>query len=110
LHSITTYAFLDSGNSISICTDKIICDLGLRGKGCKITLQTMGNPYEMISVALDNIQICDIAMNNFIDLPRIFTKEEMPVNKLHIPTLAEIRKWLHLTKVNIPEKDAKIGL
>ena len=109
-HSVITYAFLDSGSSISMCTEKVLNDLGLNGKRSNITLQTMGLPYEMSSVALDNLQICDISMNNFVDLPRIFTKEQMPVTKSHIPTEHEIRKWPHLSKVDIPEVGAEIGL
>ena len=109
-YSILTYAFLDSGSSISLCTDRIMHELGLSGRRNKITLQTMGNPYDMYSVPLDNMQICDVTMTHTVDLPRLFTKDEMPVNKSHIPTVAEIRKWPHLANVDIPEVDAEIGL
>jgi hypothetical protein len=42
---------------------------------------------------LDGLQVCDIDMNYMIDLPTIYTKDNMPVSSIHIPTSDELLKW-----------------
>ena len=54
--------------------------------GVHLTLNTMGTPYEMDSYALSDLQVCDISMTQFVNLPRVYTKEKMPVDRDHKPT------------------------
>jgi hypothetical protein len=35
-------------------------------------------------------------------MPKVFTKEEMPVKNEHIPKQQEIKKWSHLTGIDQP--------
>jgi len=43
-------------------------------------------------------------------MPKVFTKEEMPVTKEHIPKQQEIKKWSHLTGIDVPDIDSDIGI
>lgn len=58
---------------------------------------------------LDGLQVCDIDMNNTIDLPTVYTKGEMPVTAAHIPKKDEITKWSHLNEVRLPDIDSTVG-
>jgi hypothetical protein len=62
----------------------------------------MGSPLKMNTYMLDGLQVCDIDMNYMIDLPTIYTKDNMPVSSIHIPTSDELLKWPHLNGVRIP--------
>lgn len=48
-HSVVTYAFFDSGSSVSFCTENLMRQLGASGKRCNITLNTMGEAYQLSS-------------------------------------------------------------
>jgi hypothetical protein len=49
-------------------------------------------------------------MEHLVDMPKVFTKEEMPVTNEHIPKQQEIKKWAHLTGINVPDIDSDIGI
>ncbi|VDI57782.1 Hypothetical predicted protein [Mytilus galloprovincialis] len=109
-HAIETYAFFDTGSSISFCTEEIMHQLGGNGKKMEISLNTMGTPHRMSTYALNGLQVCDIDTNSVIDLPTVYTKDKMPVAKTHIPTNEEIVKWPHLNNIVLPDIDGTIGL
>ncbi|XP_069109596.1 uncharacterized protein [Argopecten irradians] len=109
-HTVETYAFFDSGSSVSFCTEHVMKQLGGSGKKTQVTLNTMGNPYKMNTYALNGLQVCDLDMENVVSLPKVYTKEEMPVSQHHIPKHEEISKWSHLSDISIPNIDANIGI
>jgi hypothetical protein len=41
---------------------------------------------------------------------KVFTKEEMPVKNEHIPKQQEIKKWSHLTGIDVPDINSDIGI
>lgn len=109
-HSVVTYAFFDSGSSVSFCTENLMRQLGASGKRCNITLNTMGEAYQLSSHSVKGLQISDMGMTEFFDLPKVYTKDKMPVNHDHIPTKKEISRWSHLSHVPLTDVDAEIGL
>lgn len=109
-HSVVTYAFFDSGSSVSFCTENLMRQLGASGKRCNITLNTMGEAYQLSSHSVKGLQISDMSMTEFIDLPKVYTKDKMPVNHDHIPTKKEISRWPHLSHVTLTDVNAEIGL
>ncbi|KAK3086822.1 hypothetical protein FSP39_023974 [Pinctada imbricata] len=109
-HSVATYAFFDSGSSVSFCTDSLMRQLGASGKKRDITLSTMGEDYKLSSHILKGLQVTDLDMNELVDLPQVYTKDRMPVDKGHIPTRGEIHDWPHLSHKDIPDIDVEVGL
>ncbi|CAG2245419.1 unnamed protein product [Mytilus edulis] len=107
---VETYAFFDSGSSVSFCTENLLHKLGGNGKRMQITLNTMGEPYKMTTYAVSGLQVLDLEMNDVVELPRVYTKDEMPVSVDHIPKQEEISKWSHLSGIKWPNLDASIGL
>ena len=103
-------AFLDPGSNASFCTDSLLQKLGGNGRPMNITLNTMGNTHTVKTCAVDNLQICILDLQNVIDLPRIYTKEEIPISTNHIPKSKDIEQWAHLKDVSLPEINAEIGL
>ncbi|CAG2202327.1 unnamed protein product [Mytilus edulis] len=64
----------------------------------------------MTTYAVSGLQVLDIEMNDVVELPRVYTKDEMPVSVDHIPKQEEISKWSHLSGIKWPNLDASIGL
>ncbi|XP_069129352.1 uncharacterized protein [Argopecten irradians] len=104
------HAFLDTGSSASFCAEKVMRQLGASGKRTQLTLSTMGKPFQMKTYAINGMQVSDMNMDNIIDLPKVFTKESMPVNNSHIPTKEEISKWEHLAQISFDRPHVEIGL
>ena len=109
-HGIETYAFFDSGSNVSFCTEKVMRQLGANGKKTKIQLSTMGKSQTLDTFAISGLQVSGLSMEHTIDLPKVYTKEEMPVKNQHIPTQQEVRKWPHLETINVPNIDSDIGI
>ncbi|CAC5378733.1 unnamed protein product [Mytilus coruscus] len=82
---VETYAFFDSGISVSFCTENLLHKLGGNGKRMQITLNTMVEPYKKTTYAVSGLQVLDQEMNDRVELLRIYTKDEMPVSIDHIP-------------------------
>lgn len=76
----------------------------------EIKLKTMGEPFNMNTYAVSGMQVMDLDMNNIIELPTIYTKDEIPVTKDHIPKQSEISRWSHLSDIKVPALDCEIGL
>ena len=109
-HSIVTYAFFDTGSSVTFCSENLMRQLGASGKKCNITLNTLGESYQLSSHVVKGLQISNLDMTEFIDLPKVYTKDKMPVNHDHIPTKEEILRWPHLSNIELPNVTAEIGL
>lgn len=107
---VETYAFLDPGSSVSFCTDRLIEQIGGSGPQMKVTLDTMGTPHVMLTRLVTGIEIYDLDSNHKIDMPRVYTKREMPVTYSHIPTQRDLDRWPHLNGVKLSRSDADIGM
>ena len=107
---IMTYAFYDSGSNVSFCTNSLRKRLGCDGRKLKLSLDTMGVPYTMLTNEVFNLEVFDLDMQNAINLPPVYTKESMPVSHEHIPRQNDITKWPHLDGIILPEVSARIDL
>ncbi|XP_041349189.1 uncharacterized protein LOC121368518 [Gigantopelta aegis] len=110
LRDVKIYAFFDPGSSISFCCESLVRELGGMGHRMSITMDTMGNPFSMETYAVDGLQVCDLELENEIDLPRVYTKDKIPVSKRLAPTNKDISCWKHLDDINLPDITAEVGL
>lgn len=108
--TIETYAFFDSGSSVSFCSEKLMHDLGAVGKRTQISINTMGISQTLNTFSVNGLQVSGLSMEYLVDMPKVFTKEEMPVTNEHIPKQQEIKKWAHLTGINVPDIDSDISI
>jgi hypothetical protein len=108
--AIDTYAFLDPGSTVNFCTIDLMRRLGAGGKKARITLETMGSEHTMQTYIIKGLEVCDLNSNNSVDLPRLYTKDRIPVSSRHIPKKEDIMKWPHLSEVDLPEINSEVGL
>lgn len=110
IKAIETYAFLDPGSSVSFCSDSLARQLGASGPRMAITLDTMGNPFTLHTEMVDGLQIFDLDFENEISLPKVYTKDCIPVGKDLIPTSEDTSVWKHLNDIELPKVNAEVGL
>ena len=107
---VETYAFLDPGSSVSFCSQKLMNDIGGTGHSMKITIDTMGVPHTMLTSVVGGVEVYDLGMNNCVKIPKVYTKDKMPVSQCHIPTVTDIKNWPHLRDFRLPKIEGDIGL
>ena len=112
--AVTTYAFYDSGSGGCFATESIKSQLGAEGARTRLQLGTMHGQSYVDSTALSGLTVTDLHGRNPVELPRTFTRDEIPVSHQQIPTPEIISRWKHLLKVSkeISEHrpDLEIGL
>jgi len=109
--AIVTYAFLDSGSSSTFCTESLMKQLGIDGLKTKISLTTLEKKGSLVdSFLVRDLVISDLDENNFIALPVLYTRTEIPVTKDDIPTQEDVDLWPHLGGIYLPNVSAEIGL
>ena len=109
--AIITYALLDSGSSSTFCTESLMKQLGIDGLKTKISLTTLEKKDSLVdSFLVRDLVISDLDENNFIALPVLYTRTEIPVTKDDIPTQEDVDLWPHLGGVYLPNVSAEIGL
>ncbi|XP_072051190.1 uncharacterized protein [Amphiura filiformis] len=112
---IKTYAFLDNGSNAVFCTDKLRCQLGLKGKGVTLPVQTLLDEQMVDGRLLDDLEVSDLCKENKIELPGVYVwGDQMPVSKEDIITDQDIKEYQYLKDVKLPtlhvEDEAEVGL
>ena len=109
--TVITYAFLDNGSNSSFCTESLLKQLGVKGQKRKISLSTL----ERKNCTTDSSLVCDLLVsdldeNEYVSLPMLYTRPEIPVSGDDIPTQDDIDQCPHLQGVFIPHVHAEVSL
>lgn len=109
--SVITYAFLDNGSNSSFCTESLMKQLGIIGQQVKISLSTLEKKNSITnSFLVRDLLVSDLDENEWISLPTLYTRPEIPVSSSDIPTQDDVDQWPHLQGVFLPRLDAEVGL
>lgn len=112
---VETYAFLDAGSTATFCTEELRKTLNLKGKPTQILLSTMcqskpGEQKLVNSFILSDIEVCGLEDSKYIELPKVFTHNSIPVQSENVPISEDISKWPYLNEVSLPRIKANVGL
>ena len=110
LNYIVTYTFLDPGSSVSFCSEALTKKLCGVGRRMHIRLDTMGDPHSMDTYLIEGLQVQCLDGTGKVKIPRVYTKDKLPVKRHHIPTHDNVSHWKHLKDVHMPQINAGIDL
>ena len=83
--------------------------LGVDGAKVKISLSTLEKRNSPIdSYLIRDLVVSDLDENDFVNLPILYTRPEIPVNVEDIPTQEDVDRLPYLHDVFIPHVDAEI--
>ena len=109
--AIITYAFLDRGSSSTFCTESLMKQLGIDGLKTRISLTILERKGSLVdSFLVRDLVMSDLDESNFIALPVLYTRTEIPVTKDDIPTQEDVDLWPHLGGVYFSNVSAEIDL
>lgn len=113
--SIETYAFMDPGSTATFCTEELRKKLNIKGKSTQILLSTLsqdklGGQKLMNSCMLSDLEVCGLENTEYIQFPKVFTHNNIPVQRENIPRQQHLQKWPYLSEVHLPYIDANVEL
>ena len=113
--SVDTYAFMDPGSTATFCTDELRKKLNIKGKQTQILLSTMGQdkpdgPRLVDSYKISDLEVCGLEESTYLELPKVYTHDNIPVQRENIPSQQHLQKWPYLSEVCLPHLDADVGL
>ena len=109
--TIETYAFMDSGSSATFCSERLMRQLGVRGKKTQMLLRTMGLEKPVSCYVISDLEVCGLTENKYISLPDVYTHTDIPVTKDNIPVEKDLERWPYLRKeVRLPQIDADVEI
>lgn len=93
-HSFITYTFFHSGGSVNFCSENTVRQLGASGQKCNITDNMTWEMYQLTPRPVKGVQTCDMSITEFIYLPKVHSKDRVPVNHDHIPNREEVSRCI----------------
>lgn len=108
------YALLDTQSSTTF-VDKAVCEqMGSGLDPVKLKLTTlMGKDSIVQSDIVSGLRVRGFSSHSFVNLPPVYTRDFIPLERSHIPTAATARRWKHLNAIaqEVPELlDCEVGL
>ena len=97
--TITTYAFYDNSSGGCFLTENLREQIGAEGERMKLQLGTMHGQSFITTTVVDDLIIMDMEDNNPLEIPKCYTRMDIPVTTEQIPTPDVLKQWEHLQEV-----------
>ena len=108
------YAMLDSQSDSTFVTDKVARALGLEGKQTRLSLSTMTARDKIVNCRrFSGLKVRGYDSNESIELPQVYSRQSIPVNRDHIPCISMIKGWPYLNPLKdrlAPKLQCDVGL
>jgi hypothetical protein len=110
--SAKTYAFYDHGSTGCFISQELIEDLEINGEKTTITIKTLHGVSSSDSLVVQDLVVSDIYGKNPVNLPRTYSRTEIPVSNHQIPRPNTLRQWPHLEDVanHVPDYDENLSI
>ena len=107
---VQTYAMLDNCHQGTFIKESLINDLKISGLTTSITVKTLNGEETVKTKAIKGLKVAQIGNGDkkyWIDLPKCFSRDSLPVDSEEIVTPDQIKKWEYLDGVatSIPYKN-----
>ncbi|XP_074649052.1 uncharacterized protein LOC141904366 [Tubulanus polymorphus] len=106
---LTTYALLDSGSTVSFCTESLIDRLKIPAEYKRYQLSTLGR--------VETVECREISINAYsldgcssLQLRNMLSTPSLPVSKNDMVCQDEVNKWPHLDGVTVSNIDSRVEL
>ena len=95
--TIRTYAMLDNCRQGSFIKQDLLKRLGVDDQKLSLILKTLTGEKSEETLMVDNLKVAGVnKMNDWISLPKVYSKETLPVEKEKVETSEKVSKWKYL--------------
>jgi len=102
---VETYALLDEGSDVTLCSDSLVKRLGVESKPCKFTLTTVNKSSQNMNGREVQLQVSALNGGQVIDLQKVWSVKSLPISLQSLPDQSVTGKWKHLSGVHLPKID-----
>lgn len=99
---VKTYALLDEGSDVTLCTDKLVKRLGATGRPREFTITTVNHSSERRNGLEVSLKVSPIDKSETVVLNRVWSVERLPISLSSLPDRSVLGKWSHLKGINLP--------
>ena len=93
-NEVTTYTMLDICSHGSFIHDSLVKKLGVTGSKTTINLKTLHGLRSEKTVSAEGIKVAQLQGDSiWLNLPKMYARRNLPVDKEEIATPARISKW-----------------
>ena len=100
---VRTYAFLDQGSTHTFCDRKQLKTLDISRSPETINLQTLGQAIFTYQVSTCSLHVSAIDGEEAIELPKVFSMDELPIRPNLIPAKENLKAFSHLRDLTFPK-------
>ena len=100
---VRTYAFLDQGSTHTFCDRKLRKTLNISGSPETINLQTLGRAISTYQGSTCSLHVSAIDGEEAIELPKVFSIDEIPIRPNLIPAKENLKAFSHLRDLTFPK-------
>ena len=97
--AVKTYAFYDNGNAGCFINERLRTRLAATSTVTKIQLGTMYGQSLVDSAIVKDLVVTDLNGKNPVELPRAYTRQEIPADTEQIPTPEIVSRIEHLKEI-----------
>ena len=110
--AVKTYAFYDNGSVGCFITERLRKRLAATSTVTKIQLGTMHGQSLVDSAIVKDLVVTDLKDKNPVELPRAYTRQEIPADTEHISTPEIVSRIEHLKEIasEIPAYDPELEI
>lgn len=105
--SIETYALLDEGSDVSLCSNSLVERLGIKGIEKTFTITTVSAEETVNTGQEIKLSISALDNSESVKLNKVWTVDKIPTSPESIPRQSDIANWSHLKGLEFPEIDEK---
>ncbi len=111
-HVIKVYGMLDNCSQGTFIKKDILRSLDAPKVNTKITIKTITGTTTEDADIVNDLIVSSIDGSNQIDLPKVFSRRDLPVDQDEIPTPERVRRWSHLQDIadDIPDLDCDVPI
>ena len=104
---ITTYAFLDQGSTVTLCDERLLKLLKVKGQPTEFNLTTISHRSQRRSGVEISLIILSLDERSSFDLPSVLSVKDLPVKPNTIPAKGVLEKFSHLEGLQFPKIQKK---
>ncbi|XP_060596965.1 uncharacterized protein LOC132750912 [Ruditapes philippinarum] len=100
---VKTYALLDEGSDVTLCSDELVRKLGAVGIRREFTITTVNQSTERKRGLEVQFKVSSLDKRETLDLNKVWSVRKMPISLDSLPDRREVSKWRHLDGIDLPQ-------
>jgi hypothetical protein len=94
--SVRTYALLDSGSNVTMCSDELLKALHVEGRPETMTLTTLEKSKSQSIARVVRLTVTSLDGEGEVCLPKVLSRRDLHLTRSSLVTKEEVAQWPHL--------------